>query len=159
VPTRRKMIIIQPSHPLEYEDDIIQDYISNLRAKLSIAGIEVVYDKELKLVPGRYSVTYWQVLHINLTDIPDELIKLILAELIRETFIFFKNKFKKNKDDRRPKSLIVRKGNKQLADMVVANRNQSKIKSTDEYLKEQANKQNKKSAKPKRKKSTKKKKK
>jgi hypothetical protein len=104
-------IIIQAQNPLDLKEEDLRDYVAEVRKNLP--QIEVYFDEGEKMPAGARSVTWWEVVRVYLSDVPDEIKGFVIGKLLELSYDWAKQRFQKAKQNKRPKCVVIHDNDRQ----------------------------------------------
>ena len=142
-----RKIIIQAQNPLDLKEEDIHDYVEEV--KKSFTQVEVHFDEGSRMPAGARGVTWWEVVRVFLTDIPNEVKGFVIGKLLELGYEWAKQRFKKNRENKRPKCIVIHGANRQEEGSMVLKSTRHKPTTAEEATKPEPIKRTRKSRKSK----------
>jgi hypothetical protein len=102
-------ISIQPANPVAISPEELQPFASEV-ASLVPTGIDVHLLEGKQMAPGARAVTWWEVVRVSLSEIPDDVRGGVVAIILDRFLTWAKKRFGRKHEegpDRRPKCIVI----------------------------------------------------
>jgi hypothetical protein len=125
-------IKIEAQNPLDLEEQDFEDYVEAVKGELP--EIEINSGEGQRMPAGARGVTWWEVLRVYISDIPDEVKGYVIGKLLDKAYDWAKLRFKKHPENKRPKCVVIHGADGKEEGSIVLESAEDKPTTTEEAM-------------------------